>query len=167
MNQFAIIFPGLGTYNIKVLEALFKKHNIIRQTFTEASDILHNNIYKDFIINASDPLYYKKNIYLIIFISSIAIYRTLNKEIDINPGIMGGHSLGQYSALVCNNNILFQEALKIIKIRNQIMLLAVKNIRILNLIILGLNYNIVKRICTSVSTTKKKYLSLLLTQKNK
>ncbi|WP_154061187.1 hypothetical protein [Buchnera aphidicola] len=167
MKKFSVIFPGYGLYNIEFLKSFLKKYHIVRKTFKKASDILNYNIYNNFFKKKNNFIFHNKNIYLLTFISSVAIYRVLEKEINIKPNIISGHSIGQYSALVCNKNILFEEAINIIKIRNKIMLEAVKNTRVLTLVVIGLNYNLIKKTCLLLSTKKKKYLFLLLTQKNK
>ncbi|MGI4816852.1 MAG: ACP S-malonyltransferase [Janthinobacterium lividum] len=161
MKKISLIFPGYGLSNIDCLKLFFKKHTIIRKTFEEASDILHENIYNNCLKKKNNSLYLQKNMHLLIFISSIAIYKLLNQKIHIKPSIFAGHSLGQYSALVCNNNILFQEALKIINIRHKIMLLAVKDIRVLTLVIIGLNYILIKKTCSLISNKKKVFISII------
>ncbi|VFP88398.1 Malonyl CoA-acyl carrier protein transacylase [Buchnera aphidicola (Cinara piceae)] len=165
MKKFSVIFPGYGLYNIEFLKKFIKKYSIIQQTFKEASDIVNYNIENYFFKKKNNFTFYNKNIYLLTFISSVAIYRLLEKEINIQPNIISGHSIGQYSALVCNKNILFKEAIKIIKIRNKIMLKAVQNIRILTLVIIGLNYNIIKKICSLISTKKKIFISIINSKK--
>ncbi|VFP81135.1 Malonyl CoA-acyl carrier protein transacylase [Buchnera aphidicola (Cinara kochiana kochiana)] len=161
MHKISLIFPGYGLHNIEFLKSFIKNHITIKNTFNEASDILHDNIYYNCFKKKNNSIYLNKNMYLLTFISSIAIYRLLSQEISIKPTIIAGHSLGQYSALVCNGNILFQEALKFIKIRNKIMLLAVKNVKILTLVIIGLNYILVKKICSLISTKKKVFISII------
>lgn len=167
MKKIAAIFPGFGCYNMEFLKEFFKKYDSIKQTFIEASDIMKKNLYNRFFNEDNQSVYKNKNSYLLIFLSSIAIYRLLKEKTNFVPQLMVGHSLGQYSALVCNNNISFKEAIRIIKIRQKIMLLAVKKTKILTLIIMGLNYHKIKKVCLSVSTIKKKSLFLLLTQKIK
>ncbi|ABJ90685.1 hypothetical protein [Buchnera aphidicola] len=155
MKKYSVIFPGNGLHNMEFLKFFFKKYNIIQEIFNEASDILHINIYKKFFQNKNYLINYK-DIYQLIFISSISIYKLLKQKIYLNPYIMGGHSLGTYSALVCNKNILFKDSLRIIQIRNKILLLSAKNNRLLTLVIIGLNYTIIKNICILVSTKKNK-----------
>ncbi|VFP85958.1 Malonyl CoA-acyl carrier protein transacylase [Buchnera aphidicola (Cinara pseudotaxifoliae)] len=161
MKKISLIFPGYGLSNIDCLKLFFKKYTIIRKTFEEASDILHENIYNNCLKNKNNSLYLRKKIHLLIFISSVAIYKLLNQHTHMKPSILAGHSLGQYSALVCNNNILFQEALKIIQIRHKIMLLAIKDTRILTLVIIGLNYTLIKEICSLISNKKKVFVSII------
>ncbi|VAX76595.1 ACP S-malonyltransferase [Buchnera aphidicola] len=161
MKKCAVIFPGFGFHNMKFLKLYFKKYNLVQKTFEEASCILNYNIYESFLKNKKNSIYYYNNLYLLIFTSSIAIYKLLIQESDFTPKIMAGHSLGQYSALVCNKNILFTDALKIIKIRHDIMLMAVKDTRILNLIIIGLNYRIIDKFCKFVSNKKKVFISII------
>ncbi|VFP78211.1 Malonyl CoA-acyl carrier protein transacylase [Buchnera aphidicola (Cinara cuneomaculata)] len=165
MHKISFIFPGYGFYNIKFLKSFFKKHTIIKNTFNEASDLLHKNIYNNFLKNNNNSIYINKNIYLLTFISSIAIYRLLNQEISIKPTVLAGHSLGQYSALVCNDNMSFREALKIITIRNKIMLLAVKNIQVLTLVVIGLNYVLVKQICSLTFLIDQVFISIINSHK--
>ncbi|VFP83710.1 ACP S-malonyltransferase [Buchnera aphidicola] len=161
MHKISLIFPGYGLHNIEFLKSFFNSHIIIKNTFNEASDILHDNIYHNFFEKKNNFIKLNKNIHLLTFISSVAIYRLLSQKIFIQPTVVAGHSLGQYSALVCNNNISFREALKIIKIRNKIMLLAAKNIQVLTLVIIGINYTLVKKICLLISNKKKVFVSII------
>ncbi|VFP81514.1 ACP S-malonyltransferase [Buchnera aphidicola] len=165
MKNFSVIFPGYGLYNIEFLKLFSKKYHIVRKTFKEASDILNYNVYNSFFKKKNNFTFHNKNIYLLTFISSVAIYRILEKKINIQPNIMSGHSIGQYSALVCNKNILFEEAINIIKIRNKIMLEAVKNTRVLTLVVLGLSYNLIKKTCLLISNKKKVFISIINSKK--
>ena len=145
--KMAMIFPGQNYQNIYALLNLSKKDNIIKNTFLEASDYLNYNIWK--LINKSNKLFLKKNIYIqpMILISSVAIYRLWKKLGGINPTITAGHSLGEYSALVCSNAIKFSDALKLIKIREYLMQKTIKNIDVQMQAIIGLNKNIIVKIC--------------------
>ncbi|MBZ2279912.1 acyltransferase domain-containing protein, partial [Buchnera aphidicola] len=79
--------------------------------------------------------------------SSVSIYRLWRKMDGRLPSYMLGHSLGEYSALVCANAIKFCDAIKIVFLRGQLMQTAIKNRPSEMQAINGLHYKIINQIC--------------------
>lgn len=163
MKKFAIIFSGQGLYYPNILNKLIKKYKIFKKTFYEVSEFLKYDLLKEIFIKKKYNLQYQLNIQYLILTSSVAMFRMwLQQSSNMLPNIMAGHSIGQYSALICNNSIKFFDVLKIIKIRNNIIKEKTKNQNFLTYVILGLSLKIIKKICKYVSNKKEKaYISCI------
>lgn len=157
MKKFSIIFSGQGFYNPNILKKLIKKNSIIKETFHEASDLLQYDILKKIFNNNYQSKKNQLDLQYFIVISSVAIFRMwLKKSSYLFPNFMAGHSIGQYSALICNNSITFKDGLKIIKIRNKIIKSNIKKISFLTYVIIGLELIVIKKICLYISKNKTK-----------
>lgn len=113
----AIIFPGQGSQYVGMGEKLVAKHKIARQTFDEASEALGIDLLKLCLELDSSELSQTKNSQPAILTASVASYRVFSQEYEVEPQIMLGHSLGEYSALVCAGAIEFSDAVKIVRNR--------------------------------------------------
>ncbi|CAL4322284.1 Malonyl CoA-acyl carrier protein transacylase [Buchnera aphidicola (Thelaxes suberi)] len=145
----AMMFPGQGFYSPKSIYQLNLSFPIIKQTFIEASEyaginlwnLIQNNVNKNFKIN--NPV---MNLTI-----SIAIYNLWKKIKGIIPTYMIGHSLGEYSALVCAQSISFADAIKIIIKRNELMLSSAKKKPEMMQAIIGLNKKKVLQACNKIN----------------
>lgn len=153
MKNFAIIFSGQSLYNCKNMYFFFKNYSIIKKTFAEASNILKYNLWKKCMnTQSSQTSISKKYISYFVLIASIAKYRLWIQQTNMVPKIIAGHSLGQYSALVCNNNLKLKDALIILQKRNKIIDNNTKNVSILMIVIIGLHLNTISKICKKMSS---------------
>ncbi|WP_343191798.1 acyltransferase domain-containing protein [Buchnera aphidicola] len=150
--NFSIIFPGQNTYNKKKLKQLYKI-KLIKNIFEEASETINYNIWKN--INKI-PIKKIKNRYLqpIIITISISIYKLWAKYINIQPNIIAGHSLGEYSSLICANAISFNTCLKLVKSRGKLMESISKKRKISTKIIFGIEEKKILKICKKCSSKK-------------
>ncbi|CAL4321710.1 acyltransferase domain-containing protein [Buchnera aphidicola] len=121
MTKFAMLFPGHGMQNFKIIKKLYNKHLIIKKTFSEASNHLNYNLWKIFLKKNQKKIYdYFSQLEILTI--SVSLYRLWKKKIGTQPYVMTGHSLGQYSALVCSHSLNFSDALKIVAYREKLML---------------------------------------------
>lgn len=148
MCSFAMLFPGQGSQNINMLSSFFqKKNNIFKQTFNEASEYIKFNLLKLIQEGPKEKLNYSKYTQPAILTASIAIYRFWVERNGKIPSFMAGHSLGEYSALVCSNAMQFSDAIKIVSLRGKWMeKLATKKLYQTKAII-GLDQKIIENIC--------------------
>ncbi|CAL4042937.1 Malonyl CoA-acyl carrier protein transacylase [Buchnera aphidicola (Takecallis arundicolens)] len=151
--KIAMIFPGQGKQNIHRILCLNNQDSIIKKTFEEASEHLHYNIWKAI---QKKTYITKQDIHIqpIILTTSVAIYRFWKKIGGINPVISSGHSLGEYSALVCSDAITFLDGLKIVKKREIIMKKQMKGLETQMQAIIGLEKKIILKICKQNSCKK-------------
>ncbi|QFQ32521.1 ACP S-malonyltransferase [Buchnera aphidicola (Aphis fabae)] len=147
MALFAMLFPGQGVQYINMLSSFLQKEKLFQNTFKEASEHIGYNLLKLIREGPLNKINNSKYTQPIILTSSIAIYKLWKKCNGKNPLFMSGHSLGEYSALVCSNALKFSDALKIVALRGQYMEKVTLNRSCLVKAIIGLNKNIVKKIC--------------------
>lgn len=125
----AIIFPGQGSQFTNMAMDFNENFNFSNRIFEEIEDCTNINI-RNLISNLNqDKLNQTNFTQIAIFSASIVIYKTLINEIGletINPKIVLGHSLGEYSALVANKALSLPDASNLIKIRGELMNSSIK-----------------------------------------
>ncbi|CAL4321802.1 ACP S-malonyltransferase [Buchnera aphidicola] len=151
MVSIAMIFPGQGSQKIGALSQLSKQNIIIKDTFEEASEYLKYNLWKLINYGPFKKINQSKYAQPLILVSSIAIYRLWKKMGGCNPHISAGHSLGEYSALVCGNSINFEDAVKFIQQRGKIMENCVQNQEVCMKVISGLREKTILNLCKKYS----------------
>lgn len=119
MNKIAILFPGQASQYVGMGKELWKKYKIADEIFQQAHDLLGVDIKK----LCKDANQLKKTQYaqLCIFVCSVAAYKVLKHETQIKGGYFAGHSMGEYAALVCSGCLNFEEGIKLINKRGEIM----------------------------------------------
>lgn len=121
MSQFAIVFPGQGSQTVGMLSALAEKYDVVSQTFDEASEVLGYDLWA-LVQNGPDTdLNQTHRTQPALLTASVAIWRVWQQEGGAQPKVLAGHSLGEYSALVCAGVIDFKEAVKLVELRGQLM----------------------------------------------
>ncbi|BGI51010.1 MAG: ACP S-malonyltransferase [Arsenophonus endosymbiont of Ceratovacuna japonica] len=121
MSNFAMIFPGQGSQFIGMLSDLAKNFTVVEETFSESSNILKYDLW-DLVQNGSkEELNKTWKTQPALLSASVAIFRIWQKKKGKTPTIMAGHSLGEYSALVCANVIDFKSAIKLVELRGRLM----------------------------------------------
>ncbi|MBU3002705.1 ACP S-malonyltransferase [Paraglaciecola arctica] len=124
MSKQAWVFPGQGSQTLGMLNDLAAEYTVIQNTFGHASDVLGYDLW-DIIQNNEEKLNQTHITQPAILTASYAIYKLLMEKQQSLPAFMAGHSLGEYSALVCAGVIDFADALKLVEARGQFMQQAV------------------------------------------
>ncbi len=149
MNKIAFFFPGQGSQSVGMM-AGFGDNFVIKQTFTEASDILKT----DFWAMATEPnelLNLTQNTQPLMLIAGVATARAYVAAGGEQPSIFAGHSLGEYSALVASSALSFADALPLVKYRAEVMQSAVPEGVGAMAAILGLDDELVRVACTEAA----------------
>ncbi|WHN65542.1 ACP S-malonyltransferase [Cysteiniphilum sp. QT6929] len=120
MTKTAIVFPGQGSQKLGMLDDYYARFNEVKQTFTEANDALGFDLWQITQEN-EDKLNQTEYTQPALLAASIAIWRVLNNHSNITPEILAGHSLGEYSALCAAGSIDFADALRLVRLRGQLM----------------------------------------------
>ena len=147
----AYIFPGQGAQFSGMGKDLFEKSKIAYELFNKANEILGFKI-SDIMFNGSaEDLKQTSVTQPAIFLYSVIL--AMSKESEIKPSMVAGHSLGEFSALVVNKCISFEDGLKLVSVRANAMQKACENNPGNMAAVLGLEDIIVENVCQEVEGT--------------
>ena len=110
----ALLFPGQGSQVVGMGLEFYNNFSIVKKIFEEADEKLNFKISKIILEGPENDLKLTKNTQPSILIVSYAIFSVLKEEFNFNfdkTKYFAGHSLGEYSALVCSNSLKFDDAL--------------------------------------------------------
>jgi [acyl-carrier-protein] S-malonyltransferase len=125
MENVAFVFPGQGSQAVGMLADLAAEQVIVAQTFAQASEVLGYDLWALVNEGPSDTLNETDKTQPALLTASVAIWRAYQASGKAMPAYLAGHSLGEYSALVCAGVIEFGAAVKLVELRGQLMLQAV------------------------------------------
>lgn len=125
MSKFAIVFPGQGSQAVGMLADLAEQYEVVKQTFAEASEVLGYDLWALVQNGPAEDLNQTHRTQPALLTSSVAIWRVWQAVGGAQPEVLAGHSLGEYSALVCAGVIEFKDAVKLVELRGQLMQQAV------------------------------------------
>ena len=121
MSKFAMVFPGQGSQTVGMLADLATQFPIVEQTFAEASDALGYDLWKLVQEGPAEELNKTWQTQPALLAASVAIYRVWQQQNGAQPAMMAGHSLGEYSALVCAGVLDFKQAIRLVELRGKLM----------------------------------------------
>ncbi|KMV32059.1 malonyl CoA-ACP transacylase [Photobacterium swingsii] len=121
MSKFAIVFPGQGSQAVGMLAELAEKFSVVTDTFAEASEVLGYDLWALVQNGPAEDLNQTHRTQPALLAASVAIWRVWQQEGGEQPTVVAGHSLGEYSALVCAGVIDFKDAVKLVELRGQLM----------------------------------------------
>ena len=108
----AIMFPGQGSQIVGMGSEFYNNFDIVKKIFKEADDKLNYSISKIILEGPEDKLKLTQNTQPAILTVSYSIFSVLKEEFDFSKTkFFAGHSLGEYSALVCSDSLKFRDAL--------------------------------------------------------
>lgn len=121
MTNFAFVFPGQGSQSIGMLAALAADYPIVEQTFAQASQVLGYDLWQLVQQGTAEELNKTWQTQPALLTASVAIYRVWQQQGGAQPQLLAGHSLGEYSALVCAGVIDFCDAVRLVELRGKLM----------------------------------------------
>ena len=124
-QSLAFVFPGQGSQAVGMLAELAEANPVIKSTFAEASDVLGYDLW-DLVQNGpAEDLNQTDKTQPALLTSGVALWRLWQEKGGEQPAVMAGHSLGEYTALVCAGAIDFADGVKLVKLRGEFMQQAV------------------------------------------
>jgi len=126
MSQSKIfVFPGQGSQQVGMLSELASENPIIQETFAEASQVLGYDLWSLVQEGPAEDLNQTDKTQPALLCASVALWRLWLQKGGETPIIMAGHSLGEYSALVCAGALDFAQAIDLVRLRGEYMQAAV------------------------------------------
>ncbi|HBV75349.1 MULTISPECIES: ACP S-malonyltransferase [Vibrio] len=125
MSKFAVVFPGQGSQTVGMLAELGEQYEVVKTTFAEASEALGYDLWALVQNGSVEDLNETHRTQPALLAASVAIWRVWQEVGGEQPQMVAGHSLGEYSALVCAGVIDFKQAIKLVALRGELMQQAV------------------------------------------
>ncbi|TXS89061.1 ACP S-malonyltransferase [Parahaliea maris] len=147
----AFVFPGQGSQKVGMLAAAHAEYAAVRDTFTEASEALGYDMW-DLIQNGEqEALNLTATTQPVLLTSSVALWRAWLEQGGEGPAVMAGHSLGEFSALVCAGALGFADAVRLVRQRGEFMQTAVPVGEGAMAAIIGLDDQAIVDICADIA----------------
>jgi [acyl-carrier-protein] S-malonyltransferase len=120
-SNFSIVFPGQGSQSVGMLRALAEAFPTVQETFAEASQALGYDLWQLVQSGPADELNQTTKTQPAMLTAGVAVWRIWLAEGGSTPKVMAGHSLGEYTALVCAGAIGFADAVTLVADRGRFM----------------------------------------------
>ena len=118
---FAAVFPGQGSQSVGMLADLAAAFPAVEATFAEASEALGYDLWRVCREGPEDELNATERTQPAMLAAGVSVWRVWAGEGGGTPDLMAGHSLGEYSALVCADAVGFAEAVALVAARGRFM----------------------------------------------
>ena len=142
--MFALVFPGQGSQSIGMLSA---SGDAVRDTFSQASEVLGYDLWKLVSEGPEAQLNATEFTQPALLCTSVALHRLWREQYDPEPACLAGHSLGEYSALVAGGALGFEEAVRLVQLRGQLMQQSLGGSEGAMAAILGLDADVISDFC--------------------
>lgn len=117
----AFIFPGQGSQSVGMLTDLATGYPEVKHTFERASDALGKDLWAIVAQGPDEELNQTHNTQPAMLAAGVAVWDVWCKHSNIRPAWMAGHSLGEYTALVCSGAMSFEDGIKLVAARGRFM----------------------------------------------
>lgn len=147
--SFALFFPGQGSQSLKMLDG-FAESAVVKTTFEEASEVLKQDLWA--LVHGDDaaPLNDTVNTQPVMLAAGVAVWRAFQEKGGAKPAALAGHSLGEYSALVASGSLNFADAVRLVRLRAELMQTAVPQGQGAMAAVLGLDDAVLTQVCAEV-----------------
>ncbi|HHS83923.1 MAG TPA: [acyl-carrier-protein] S-malonyltransferase [Gammaproteobacteria bacterium] len=117
----AFLFPGQGSQSVGMLAELGQNHTLVLDTFAEASEVLDFDLWQLIQQGPEAELNITCNTQPAMLAAGVAVWRLWREKGGDAPAIMAGHSLGEYTALVCGGALAYRDAVGLVADRGRYM----------------------------------------------
>lgn len=124
-KQLAFVFPGQGSQSVGMLSEMADIYPEIIATFAQASDVLNLDLWALIKGGPAEELNQTHNTQPAMLAAGVALWKVWCAQSDLRPGFVAGHSLGEYTALVCSGVLEFADAISLVAARGRFMQQAV------------------------------------------
>ncbi len=149
-STLAFVFPGQGSQKVGMLAAAYAEFEAVRATFGEASEALGYDVWDLIQHGEQEALNLTETTQPVLLTSSVSLWRAWCESGGAMPGVMAGHSLGEFSALVCAGALGFADAVDLVRQRGRFMQTAVPVGEGAMAAIIGLEDDEINGICADV-----------------
>ena len=150
--SFGVVFPGQGSQRVGMLEEAAGAFSIVGDTFSEASDALGYDLWHLVSQGPVEKLGLTEYTQPAILTASVALYRAFSEAHSFQPTAGAGHSLGEYSALVCAGTLSLADGARLVRRRGAAMQDAVPVGVGAMAVVMGLDDDVVSDTCNSISS---------------
>ncbi|CAN5156112.1 ACP S-malonyltransferase [soil metagenome] len=147
----AFVFPGQGSQSVGMLAELADAETVVEETFAEASRVLGYDLWKLTQEGPEHALNATERTQPAMLAAGVAAWRVWEGARGAQPAAMAGHSLGEYTALVCAGALPFESAVRTVEHRARLMQAAVPEGEGAMAAILGLEEEALRDICTEAA----------------
>ena len=166
----SILFPGQGSQVVGMGSEFYRNFDTVKKIFSRADDRLNFSISKLILEGPEDKLQLTENTQPAILTVSYSIYEILIKEFNFNVQpikYFAGHSLGEYSALVCSGALNFEDALYLLNERGKAMQKAVPLGEGSMIAVLGAKIDQIRNLLTKIREQNRRNAEGIFSRKNK
>jgi [acyl-carrier-protein] S-malonyltransferase len=151
-QSIAFVFPGQGSQSVGMLQTLAADYPQVADTFREASDILGKDLWALVGAGPKEDIDRTENTQPAMLAAGVAVWRVWNTSEGPRPEFMAGHSLGEFTALVCSRAMAYADAVRLVAARGRFMQEAVPAGAGAMAAILGLSDEQVRHLCAEVAS---------------
>lgn len=159
MKKLGIVFPGQGSQSVGMLADIAQEYSIVQQVYGEASEVLGYDLWRLVKEGPAEELDKTTHTQPALLAGAYAIWKILFAHHKHQPCLLAGHSLGEYTALVCAQAIAFTDAIRVVAARGQYMQEAVPVGQGGLAAVVGLDDNSVRTICEQAVAGTQEVLS--------
>lgn len=150
-SNLGFVFPGQGSQKIGMLSDIAKQHEELLETFDQASEQLGYDLWDLSQYGSEDEISQTEITQPLLLTASVAVWRLWNSLGGVMPSAVAGHSLGEWSALVCADVLDLNDAVKLVRKRGQYMQTAVPAGKGAMSAIIGLDDEKIVQACVSAA----------------
>jgi [acyl-carrier-protein] S-malonyltransferase len=143
------LFPGQGSQAVGMLGELAIRESCVEATFREASEALGYDLWALVQSGPETELNRTECTQPAMLAAGVAVWRAWQRHTALRPSMMAGHSLGEYTALVCAGALDFRDAVKIVAERGRLMQAAVPNGNGAMAAVLGMQDEVLREVCAA------------------